>query len=102
VGDPGLLASAVARPQASFDGEDLYPDLSTKATALAQSVIKSWSFVGGNRRTAVTATRILLELNGQRPTASNHELRPFAVKMAPRRAALEQIAPWLKAHSSKA
>ena len=29
-----LLQSAVARPQASFDSHDLYPDLFTKAAAL--------------------------------------------------------------------
>jgi death-on-curing protein len=29
--DLGLLASAVARPQATFDKEDLYPDIFVKA-----------------------------------------------------------------------
>lgn len=37
VRDLGLLESAVARPQATFDGESLYPDLFQKAAALMQS-----------------------------------------------------------------
>jgi len=54
--DPGLLESAVARPQASFDGEDLYPALWLKAAALLHSLVKSHPFVDGNKCTAVTAT----------------------------------------------
>ncbi len=100
--DPGLLSSAVARPQASFDGEELYPDLWTKAAALMQSLIKNHPFVDGNKRTAVTATAIFLEPNGQRLTASNDELLRFAMKMAAEQAELEEIAAWLQAHSSKA
>ena len=34
VHDLGLLESAVARPQATFEGKDLYPDLFHKAAAL--------------------------------------------------------------------
>ncbi|MEA3377124.1 MAG: type II toxin-antitoxin system death-on-curing family toxin [Chloroflexota bacterium] len=72
--DPGLLESAVPRPQASFDGEELYPDLWTKAAALMQSLIKNHPFVIGNKRTAVTATGVFLELNHHRLTASNMDL----------------------------
>ncbi|MGD2178933.1 MAG: type II toxin-antitoxin system death-on-curing family toxin [Anaerolineae bacterium] len=100
--DPGLLESAVARPQASFDGEELYPDLWTKAAALMQSLIKNHPFVDGNKRTAVTATAIFLELNHRRLTASNDEVLRFAVQMAREQAELEEIAAWLQTHSSKA
>ena len=36
--DLALLESAVARPQATFDGADLYPDSLTKAAALNPTV----------------------------------------------------------------
>lgn len=35
----GLVASAVARPQATFDGKDLYPDIFSKAACLGHSLI---------------------------------------------------------------
>ena len=35
--DRGALESAVAQPEASFGGEDLYPDLASKAAALGHS-----------------------------------------------------------------
>ncbi len=100
--DPGLLESAVARPKASFDGEELTPDLWTKAAALMQSLIKNHPFVDGNKRTAVTATAIFLELNHHRLTASNDEVLRFAVQMAGEQAELEEIAAWPEAHSSMA
>ena len=43
--DLGALESAVAQPRMTFAGQDLYPDLVTKATALAYSsyrIIRSW------------------------------------------------------------
>lgn len=100
--DPGLLESAVSRLRASFDGEELYPDLWTKAAALMQSLIKNHPFVDGNKRTAVTATAIFLDLNHHRLTASNEEVLRFAVQMAAEQAELEEIAAWLQAQSAPA
>lgn len=60
VRDVGLLASAVARPQATFDGADLYPDLSEKAAALMDSLTRNHPFVDGNKRTAIAAAALFL------------------------------------------
>jgi len=98
--DPGLLESAVARPQASFDGEDLYPALWLKAAALMHSLVKNHPFVDGNKRTAVTATGIFLGLNGHPLTASNEEILRFAIQVAAEEMELERIAAWLQTHST--
>ena len=37
--DEFLLESAVERPQATFDGVDMYPTIHTKAAALIQSLV---------------------------------------------------------------
>jgi death-on-curing protein len=58
VRDMGLLGSALARPQATFGHNDLYPDLWSKAAALMPSLIKNHPFVDGNKRTALAATSI--------------------------------------------
>jgi death-on-curing protein len=80
--DPGLLEIAAARPQASFDGEERYPDLWSEAAAVMQSLIRDYPFVDGDKRTAVTASGIFLELNNHRLTANNDEVIRFAVQMA--------------------
>ena len=62
--DRGLLESAVARPQASAFGADAYPDLAAKAAAMLHSLVLNHPFVDGNKRTAVLATLVFLDLNG--------------------------------------
>jgi death-on-curing protein len=54
VHDIDLLDPAMARPRATFEGEELYPDLWHKAAALMHSLVKNHPFVDGNKRTALT------------------------------------------------
>jgi death-on-curing protein len=82
VRDLGLLESAVARPQATFDGKDLYPDLFTKAAALMDSFINNHPFVDGNKRTGVTAAGLFLQINGWRLTTSPEDLEAFILHVA--------------------
>jgi death-on-curing protein len=99
VRDMGLLESALARPQATFGGEDLYPGLWDKAAALMHSLIKNHPFVDGNKRTALTATGLFLELNGYTMTAGNEEALDFTRQAAVGEIAVESMAAWLEAHS---
>jgi len=69
----GLLESALARPQATFEGVDLYSDLWTKAASLMHSLVQNHPFIDGNKRTALVATGLFVELNGFELTASNDE-----------------------------
>lgn len=61
--DPGLLQSALARPQATAFGEDAYPELNLKAAALMHSLARSHPFVDGNKRVAWAATKLFLFFN---------------------------------------
>ncbi len=67
-GPPGLrdragLESAVARPQMTFAGEDLYPDLSDKAAALMHSLVSNHPFVDGNKRVGAMAAELFLAVD---------------------------------------
>lgn len=95
----GLLQSAVARPQASFDGQDLYPDLFSKAAALLESVIGNHAFVDGNKRTAITSAGLFLRINGYRLTANNQELEEFTLQCAQHLVSLDQIILWFESQS---
>jgi death-on-curing protein len=99
VRDVGLLESALARPQATFGQDDLYPDLWSKAAALMHSLIRNHPFVDGNKRTALAATGIFLELNGYALTASNEAVLAFTRRVAVGGMALAEMAAWLEAHS---
>lgn len=62
--DLGRLQSALAQPLASFDGQDLYPDLMSKAAALAFALVQGHPFVDGNKRIGHAAMEVTLLLNG--------------------------------------
>jgi death on curing protein len=62
--DAATLHAAVARPFATFAGQDLYPDDFEKAAALFHSLIKSHPFMDATKRTAFAATLYFLEVFG--------------------------------------
>ena len=95
-----LLQSAVARPQASFGGVDLYLDLFSKAAALFDSLVRNHTFVDGNKRTGIAAAAIFLRLNGRRLTASNEDVETFTLAVARGEPALDVIAAWLRQNSA--
>lgn len=94
--DLGLLQSAVARPQATFDRQDLYPGLFSKAAALLESLIGNHAFLDGNKRTAIAAAALFLRLNGFRLTANNQQLEVFTLQCAQHLLSLDQIEQWLE------
>jgi len=101
VRDLGLVESAVARPEASFDGQDLYTDIFDKAAALLQSLLKNHPFVDGNKRTALTSAGVFLKNNGWKLKNTNKEEVVFAVDVDNKHLPLEEISKWLKEHSVK-
>lgn len=99
--DIGLLQSAVARPRATFDGQDLYPGLFYKCAALLESLIGNHAFVDGNKRTAISAAGLFLRLNGYRMTANNQQLETFTLRCARQRVSLDQVITWFEGNSER-
>ena len=94
----GLLESAVARPQATFDGADLYPDLFGKTAALMESLSQNHPFVDSNKRTAIATAAMFLRLNGYVLQTTNAELERFSLMVAGERPSLASIAVWFEAN----
>jgi len=99
--DEGLLRSALARPQASFGSQDLYPSLFEKAAALAESLVRNHPFIDGNKRTALACLRVMLKMNGH-PITASQEAKVFLMeKIAARDVTVQEVAEWLVKHSRK-
>jgi death-on-curing protein len=92
----GMLESAVARPRATFDGKELYPDLFIKTAALMDSLINNYPFVDGNKRTGITAVGLFLHINGLQMTTSSQKLESFTLKVATDSLEITEISDWLK------
>lgn len=97
--DVALLESAVERPRATFDGDELYPGLFEKAAALLDSLVNNHPFVDGNKRTGITSTAMFLRINGFRLSCSQSELEIFTLEVATSHPPIAELATWLKAHS---
>jgi death-on-curing protein len=98
--DLKMLLSAVGRPRASFDGQDLYPDLFHKAAALMDSLVRTHPFLDGNKRTGITAAALLLRRNGYRLKASSEDLVAVTMGIAQSQLSLEDLADWFQNHAA--
>jgi death on curing protein len=99
--DLSMLESAVARPQATFDGKELYSGAFLKAAALMESLVNNHPFVDGNKRTGIAAAALFLRANGWRLSAQNAEIEEFSVQVVVSHLEIEAVADWLRRHCRK-
>lgn len=99
--DLGLIQSALSRPQVTFGGEDLYPDIFIKAAALFHSLMFNHAFIDGNKRTTITTTARFLEKNGYQVITNQEEFVTFPLRVENKHLSLEHISDWLKKNCKK-
>lgn len=96
VRDRGGLESAAARPAMTFGGEDLYPDIPSKAAALMHSLVLNHPFVDGNKRIGVAAAELFLRVNGAELQAGDNELESLTLALAAGQVEVEALAIWFR------
>lgn len=101
VRDIGLLESAVAMPQATFEGVYLHPGLAGKAAAYLFHLCRNHAFVDGNKRAAAFSTVLFLALNGMPDDALplESELEHVTLAVARGEMAKADITLWLQSLS---
>ncbi len=62
--DAGLLASALAIPQAGFGENFLHKDIPAMAAAYLYHIVNNHPFIDGNKRAAMLACLTFLDING--------------------------------------
>ena len=90
------LESAVAQPQQSFSGIDLYEGLVDKAAALAFFLALNHPFIDGNKRVAYTAMEVFLVLNGYEVVTSVDDSESTFLDLAAGRLTRQQLTEWLR------
>jgi death on curing protein len=96
VRDPGLLASALAQPSATFGGTFLHRDLHEMAAAYLYHIAMDHAFVDGNKRTALIACLTFLDLNGVRADRPEPALFDLTMAVADGRVGKDAIAERLR------
>ncbi len=99
--DLALLESALARPFATFDGNDLYPNSIEKAAAIMESVAINHPFIDGNKRTAYTLMRLILLEYESDISASQQEKYKLVISVSTGENRFDQIKNWLEVRQRK-
>lgn len=100
--DLNAVQSAIAQPRATFGGQDLYPTIADKASALGFSLIQNHSFVDGNKRIGHAAMETFLVLNGFEITAPVNEQEQIILTVASGNMERAEFAEWLRTRVVKA
>jgi death-on-curing protein len=99
--DFALLHSALERCKVTYLGEDLYPSLFDKASALLHSLVMNHAFLDGNKRTAFAIMSHFINLNGFRISASQKEIVRFCISVDNDGLKGKQIVAWLEEFTTK-
>lgn len=99
--DIGLLEAALARPFATFDNKDLYPNPIEKAAAILESIVINHPFVDGNKRTAYTLMRLILLENGVDILANQEEKYNMVISASTGKLRFEEIKNWIQTNLTK-
>jgi death-on-curing protein len=99
--DINALESAVAQPQMTFEGVDLYSSLAAKAASLAHSLIQNHPFVDGNKRVGHAAMEVFLILNGYEISASVEEQERYFLSVANGQVTRSELTAWIENHLVK-
>lgn len=98
VRDLGLLAGALARPQASAFGEDAYPEMPTKVAALIEGINRSHPLVDGNKRLSWVCAVVFASRNGLTLAAPQTDINEVIRAVADGSMDLSPLDAWVRAH----
>jgi death-on-curing protein len=94
----GLVDSAVAQPQMTFGGIDLYPTIVEKAAALGFSLTSNHGFQDGNKRVGFTAMDTFLRVNKYKIVAPIDEAEAVSLAVASHAMARDAYTEWVRLH----
>jgi death-on-curing protein len=95
--DSGLLESALAQPEAMFEGQYLHSDIFEMAAAYLFHLVKNHPFIDGNKRIGLEAALLFLEINDQTVNTTDDALVELVLQTAQGQASKKQIADFFRA-----
>jgi len=101
VRDPSLLSSAMAMPMATYEGRLLHIDVFEQAAAYAFHICQNHAFLDGNKRTALAAALVFLDLNGIEINDPEERLYDLMIEVAKGQKSKSDISSMLKSLKKK-
>jgi len=94
--EPMLLESAVAAPQASFGGVSTISDTVEVAAAYLYYLCSNHPFIDGNKRVALGACLVFLQINGYRTAPDSEDWENLTLAVAASLLSREEITATLR------
>jgi death-on-curing protein len=94
----GGIESALAQPQMTFDGSELYPSIETKAAAICFSLVMNHPFNDGNKRIGHAAMETFLVLNGFELVADIDDSERTILNLAAGQLTRNELLKWISDH----
>ncbi|MHC5725337.1 MAG: type II toxin-antitoxin system death-on-curing family toxin [Nostoc sp.] len=98
VRDEGLLDSALAQPQATFDGELLHPTIHEQAAAYLYHLAMNHPFIDGNKRTAFAVMDTFITLNAYSLNLSQEQAYNLVIRVVQKEISKEELSAFLELH----
>lgn len=95
VRDKSSLDSAINRPFATFDQQELYPEPVDKAAAILESIVTNHPFIDGNKRTGYVLARLLLLKSGLDIKATQEDKYKMVIAVSRGEWKFVQIRDWM-------
>jgi len=99
--DKKLFQSAMAQPEASFQGEYAHEDVFHMADAYGFHLCQNHPFYDGNKRTALIAMYTFLYVNGYQIVADKKSLFAIMMDLAQGKVSKDQLRKFLKENTKK-
>ena len=99
--DLGLLQSAMGNVEATFDDAFLHETIFAMAAAYLHGICRNHPFIDGNKRTAVGAALIFLELNGVEVDADEDAFYDLVIGVAEGRVSKASVTVFLEEHAKQ-
>ena len=96
-----LLESAMAQPQASFDGKYVHDNIFKMAAAYGFHLCQNHPFLDGNKRIALIAMYTFLYVNGYQLIPEKKSLFAIMMDLANGKVEKKELASYLKENSRK-
>ena len=101
VRDISLLSSAIYVPQATFGNEYLHATIPQMAAAYAYHICENHALIDGNKRTALAAALVFLDINGYDFECSEEKIYNIMMAVASNKMTKEELEKAFEAYSKK-
>jgi death-on-curing protein len=99
--DISLLSSALALPEATFEGKYLHKNIAEMASAYAYHISENHPFIDGNKRTALASALVFLDINGYEFTCPEELVYETMMKVANSEIKKQELGVYFKKYSKK-